>query len=241
MAEMRNKVLVFGFILLLLGAFSFWLYSQTRAPEIQAKQATLRVTKNTTLFGVIENLFEKGYIKNRTAFKIALLFSRDTTPAGKDGAIKVGFNTIDQETVYIISKSMNAWKMAYVLLNRAKPFDGSHGAPEGVIWEGGNTFRPVGTLKGKLTIAPLCPIEPCPTQTRNPYSDLQLTLKGESITQYPRLNSEGTFELEVPAGKYTLTLEPCNWLGCKNQFPKEIVIEENKTTNLEINIDTGIR
>ena len=238
---MKNKIFIAVLAFSFLALFSFWLYKETQAPEIEAKQATLRVSKNATEFGVIENLFEKGYIKNKLAFKLALLVSKDTTQTGKDGAIKVGFNTIDQEAVYTISKSMSAWDMAYVLLNRARPFDGSHGAPEGIIWEGENTFKLVGTLKGKLTISPLCPVEPCSLPIRDFYSNMQLTLKREDITQYPRMNFEGEFELEVPAGKYTLTLEPCDYLSCKNEFPKEVIVEENKTTNLEINIDTGIR
>ena len=136
---------------------------------------------------------------------------------------------------------MTSWDLAYVLLNRARPFDCSHGCPEGVIWEGETLFTPVGTLKGKLTIAPLCPVEPCPSSIKSPYADLQLTLKGEGITQYPRMNVEGEFELEVPAGRYILTLEPCNYFGCKSEFPKEVTVEGNKTTSVEINIDTGIR
>jgi len=114
----------------------------TRAPEVTAKQATLRVTKNATEYGVIQNLFEKGYIKNKLAFKIALLVTKDNTTAEENGSIKIGLNTIDQEAIYTISKSMNAWDMAYVLLNNATSFDGSHGAPEGVIWENEDVFKP---------------------------------------------------------------------------------------------------
>lgn len=114
----------------------------TQAPEVTAKQATLRVTKNATEYGVIQNLFEKGYIKNKLAFKIVLLVTKDNTTAGKNGSIKIGLNTIDQEAIYTISKSMNAWDMAYVLLNNATPFDGSHGAPDGVIWENEDVFKP---------------------------------------------------------------------------------------------------
>jgi len=55
------------------------------------------------------------------------------------------------------------------------------------------------------------------------------------------MDGEGNFELEVTAGKCTLTLEPCDYLGCKSEFPGELVVEENRTTNLEINLDTGIR
>jgi len=137
---MNKKVIVF--ILFFIFLFSSWLYMVTQAPEVTAKQATLRVTKNATEYGVIQNLFEKGYIKNKFAFKIALLVTKDNTTAGESGSIKIGLNTIDQEAIYTISKSMNAWNMAYVLLNNATSFDGSHGAPDGVIWENEDVFKP---------------------------------------------------------------------------------------------------
>ena len=235
---MRAKILIA--ITSLIALFSFWLYKETKAPWLEGSKDTIRVTKNATLFGIIANLYDKGYIKDKTAFKIALLVSRDTTPAGKDGAIKVGFNTINQEYAYTISKQMTAWQLADVLLNRGRAFDGSHGAPEGVIWEGEVPFKPEGSLKGKLTISPLCPVEPC-TTSRNPYADLQLTLKGESIIQYPRMDSEGNFELDVPVGEYELTLDPCKYPSCQSEFPKSITIKENETTYIEINLDTGIR
>jgi cell division protein YceG involved in septum cleavage len=223
---MKKKIIVF--ILFLAFIFSYWFYNVITAPEATAKQATLRVTKNATEYGVIQNLFEKGYIKNKLAFKILLRITKDNTTTEKDNVIRTGFNTIDQEATYTISKSMNAWDMAYILLNRGRFFDGSNGAPDGVIWEGENTFKPVGLLSGKIIIS---------SATKEDYFKLQLMLKGENLTQYPRLNFNGEFELEVPEGKYMLTITPCNYANCKTELPREITIEENKTTSLELKLD----
>ncbi len=238
---MKSKIWIASLVALLVIITYFLARPQFEAPQIQANSATLRVTKNATLQGIVENLYSHGFIKNKLAFKTALLLSKDTTPTEKGAAIKIGWNTIGQEAVYTISRSMNAWDLAYVLLNRGRAFDCNHGCPEGVIWEGETPFRPVGLLKGKLTIGPLCPVGPCPSPIQNPYSNLQLVLKGEGQTQYPRINSDGEFELEVPAGKYVLTATSCSYLGCKNEFPKEITVEENKTVSIEISLDTGIR
>ena len=48
----------------------------------------------------------------------------------------------------------------------------------------------------------------------------------------------GNFETEIAAGTYILELSDCNFLGCQ---PKTITIEENKTAEINIDIDTGIR
>jgi hypothetical protein len=223
---MKKKMIVI--ILFLVLIFSYWLYTGTTAPETSAKQATLRVTKNATEYGVIQNLFEKGYIKNKLAFKILLRTTKDNTTAEKESVIKTGFNTIDQEAIYTISKSMNAWDTAYVLLNRGRFFDGSNGAPDGVIWESENTFKPVGLLSGKIIIS---------SATKEDYLKLQLMLKNENLTQYPRLNFNGEFESEVPEGKYMLTITPCNYSNCEVALPKEVIVEKNKTTSLELKLN----
>lgn len=69
------------------------------------------------------------FIKDETIFKYALEHSKDTNP-GRENAIKIGDNTIDRETVYKISQSMNAWELADVLLNQGVYQSCDHGCPE---------------------------------------------------------------------------------------------------------------
>lgn len=100
-----------------------------------------------------------------------------------------------------------------------------------------------GILKGKVTIGPLCPVEPCPGTVTNPYISRTITLQkqtGEFLLPIA-LQKDGSFEAEIGIGIYTLDLSDCSFLGCKRSLPKTITIENAKTTELEIDIDTGIR
>ncbi|HEY4700147.1 MAG TPA: hypothetical protein VIH27_07285 [Nitrososphaerales archaeon] len=56
-----------------------------------------------------------------------------------------------------------------------------------------------------------------------------------------KLTSDGTFQTEIAAGIYTVDLTDCTFLGCKSALPMKITIKTNKETNLNIDIDTGIR
>lgn len=77
----------------------------------------LRISTNTTLDGLVGNLYYYGFIRDETAFRYALTHTKDTTP--HDKAIKVGSNgTIDQNAEYRISENMSAWELADVLLNK---------------------------------------------------------------------------------------------------------------------------
>ncbi|HGJ66792.1 TPA: hypothetical protein ENS27_15630 [bacterium] len=102
--------------------------SKFEAPRQDAPTIQFRVGKEATLMGVISNLRYYGFIKDEDAFKYALEHAQDTDP-GKEGAIKVGKNTINTQAVYEISQSMDAWQLASVLLNDGKFSDCSHGCP----------------------------------------------------------------------------------------------------------------
>lgn len=107
-----------------------------------------------------------------------------------------------------------------------------------------STATPVatGTLAGKVIIGPLCPVEPCNSQT-NPYPDHEVlvTDSSENIVSRIAVNIDGTFVGTVPVGDYSVRLEPCEYLGCNFGVPMQVVITEGTTTNVEIDIDTGIR
>jgi len=100
-----------------------------------------------------------------------------------------------------------------------------------------------GILKGKVIIGPLCPVEPCPTSISNPYILRTITLQRQDGEFLPPINlqADGSFEAEISTGTYILNLSDCNFLGCQRSLPKTITIEENKTTEINIDIDTGIR
>jgi len=135
---MKNKarivVPILFIALLLLAGSLFWYKSfQDRfaPPRKDAPMVKFRVDKQNTLMAVTGNLHYYGFVKDEEALKYALLHTKDNK-LGKEGAIKVGNNTIDTETAYDISQSMSAWEIARILLNEGTPSirDCDHGCEE---------------------------------------------------------------------------------------------------------------
>jgi hypothetical protein len=100
-----------------------------------------------------------------------------------------------------------------------------------------------GILKGKVTIGPLCPVEPCPATISNPYTSRAIILQNQTGEFFLPviLQEDGSFETEIGVGTYTLSLSECSFLGCSRSLPRTAKIEAGKDTEVEINIDTGIR
>jgi len=134
---MKNKVKVFApllivVLLLSLGGFYWFKSSQDKfsAPRKDTPLVKFRVDKENTLMAVTGNLHYYGFVRDEDSLKYALEHVQDNTP-GKEGAIKVGNNTINTETAYEISQSMSAWEIARILLNEGTPSvsDCDHGCP----------------------------------------------------------------------------------------------------------------
>ena len=101
---------------------------------------------------------------------------------------------------------------------------------------------PLGTLAGSVTIGPLCPVEPCANENGDTYSSRQLQLQSESSSGIlVPLRSDGTFRASVPVGEYVVTVSNCDFLGCSTSLPVTVVITDGETSDLRIDIDTGIR
>ena len=102
--------------------------SKFEAPRQKAQTVQFRIGKEATLMGVVSNLRYYGFIKDEDAFKYALGHAEDATP-GQEGTIRIGNNTINTQTTYEISQTMNAWELASVFLNQGRFDDCSHGCP----------------------------------------------------------------------------------------------------------------
>jgi len=99
-----------------------------------------------------------------------------------------------------------------------------------------------GAIAGKVTIGPLCPVEPCTNPPPEIYSSRQLVLQPDSgNSRFVPLNPDGTFQATMPAGTYTVNMTDCSFLGCTYSMPITITIRPNETTFVIITIDTGIR
>lgn len=101
---------------------------------------------------------------------------------------------------------------------------------------------PEGAIQGQVVIGPLCPVNPCPTSTIDPYEGLEAVLtpqSGEVIRL--GLRADGTFAGFIPAGTYNLTIKPCIHLGCDSSLPHTFEVTSAGMTTVDVDIDTGIR
>lgn len=101
-----------------------------------------------------------------------------------------------------------------------------------------------GTVTGKVTIGPICPVErvdePCviPPET---YTSRKVIVYGptESVkVSETTLNPDGSYTLSLTPGNYWLQIAPA---GIGPGEKKPVSIKANKTTTLDFNVDTGIR
>jgi hypothetical protein len=107
-----------------------------------------------------------------------------------------------------------------------------------------------GSLDIKVTIGPLCPVEPCNktvAELKKIYESYSFVIsnpKDKTIVSEQKLTYNGTNGVmknnSLAVGEYELNIKPEN-IFTKRGFPKTIRIEKNKITSLEIDIDTGIR
>jgi hypothetical protein len=115
-------------------------------------------------------------------------------------------------------------------------FDG--GLPAGT----GNT---TGTLTGKVSIGPLCPVEPCTV----PHDRLVAAYAARPITISTPDGIAVTTVTADPENGYTVALKPGMYvvaipkqgIGGSPDLPATVTIRSGETVRLDISIDTGIR
>jgi hypothetical protein len=102
-----------------------------------------------------------------------------------------------------------------------------------------------GYLEGKLTIGPLCPVEPCSIsdqQKQQAYEarKIQILMPDKSTIVKEIIADYRTemYRTDLPEGRYFVNVTNA---GIGNFELKEVTIEASKTTVLNIDIDTGIR
>ena len=103
----NKKIVIVGGIILAMGIFIGIYQCSFSAPQKQAEFEQFTITiGNDDSREIAEQLEKEGFIKNKTAFHIALLGLRDMNSICVD-CIMPG--------AYKISKSMNVWQIAEVL------------------------------------------------------------------------------------------------------------------------------
>lgn len=111
-------------------------------------------------------------------------------------------------------------------------------------------FKGEGTLKGKISIGPLCPVETIPpnpacqptAETYKAWATAVWTLNHSAKVATLNPNLDGNYEIQISSGNYIIDFDQRinNHVGGSN-LPAFITVAFGDTTNFNINIDTGIR
>ncbi|TAL54510.1 MAG: hypothetical protein EPN86_03900 [Nanoarchaeota archaeon] len=108
-----------------------------------------------------------------------------------------------------------------------------------------------GELTGKVTIGPLCPVEPCRISQgvmKQIYTSRDVVVFNENkqIAARINLNPDGSYKLNLTKGKYEIvvankgeiiTYDAKTGIGALTK----VTVEKGKTATLNLNVDTGIR
>lgn len=104
-----------------------------------------------------------------------------------------------------------------------------------------------GKLAGLVSIGPICPVEqegvPCPVPPEV-YAGVHVVVRegvDGDLAARVGLDGEGRYEVGLPAGRYQVTLD--HELGIDRGFSPTYPVEirSGQTTELDFEIDTGIR
>ena len=107
-----------------------------------------------------------------------------------------------------------------------------------------------GTLKGNISIGPLCPVETTPPlpqcqPTEATYKAWAVAVctqdkKSKIAVLNPQL--DGNYQIDITAGVYVIDFDPADNITMRmSNMPATITIEAKQTSTFDINIDTGIR
>jgi hypothetical protein len=107
------------------------------------------------------------------------------------------------------------------------------------------TGKSTGTLTGKVSIGPLCPVEPCTV----PHDRLVAAYAARPITISTPDGTVVTTVTADPESGYTVALKPGMYvvaipkqgIGGSPGLPATVTIRSGETVRLDITVDTGIR
>lgn len=103
-----------------------------------------------------------------------------------------------------------------------------------------------GTIRGKVDIGPICPVErvgePCPVPTEAYTSRTLAVYRSDGVTEVRRspIASDGTYQFSLPAGSYVLNLLK-NGIDHGSGLPHIFTLVKGQTALFNFSIDTGIR
>jgi hypothetical protein len=106
--------------------------------------------------------------------------------------------------------------------------------------------KTAGTLEGRVTIGPICPVEridePCdpPPEMYARHKLAVMKAEGNQKVMEISMDSKGYYHAELPEGDYVIDFTPHD-VGIGPPPLKQVHITAGQTAKLDIDIDTGIR
>lgn len=118
-----------------------------------------------------------------------------------------------------------------------------------ILWscENHSVDLEIGTLEGKVSIGPLCPVETDPPQpecqaTLETYKAWPIAIyRASDSTKVMNINPDalGLYRIDLPVDSYIVDLENEHHFG--DNLPTKVEINPGEILVLDIDIDTGIR
>jgi hypothetical protein len=134
-------------------------------------------------------------------------------------------------------------RAAFLLLAAAAFACGGRDTPTSPL-DPGNL--PHGTLSGTVTIGPNCPgpttTNPCPTPP-SAYAERKVIVLDEARTKVVAtvdIDAHGFYRIDLLPAKYVVDLKAIG-IDRSSDVPASVTIRANLATQLNINIDTGLR
>jgi hypothetical protein len=117
-----------------------------------------------------------------------------------------------------------------------------------VTFDGGQpaeTGKSTGTLTGKVSIGPLCPVEPCTVPHDRlvaAYAARPITISTPDGTVVTTVTAdpESGYMIALKPGMYVVAI-PKQGIGGSPGLPATVTIRSGETVRLDITVDTGIR
>ncbi len=103
-----------------------------------------------------------------------------------------------------------------------------------------------GVLAGKVTIGPICPVEredmpcPIPPEVYTSREMIVYTSDGKTVVARAHLDATGHYHFDLAPGTYTVDMSDSG-MASSPVLPSKVEIRSGKRTELDIDIDTGIR
>jgi hypothetical protein len=117
-----------------------------------------------------------------------------------------------------------------------------------VMFDGGlpaATGNTTGTLTGKVSIGPLCPVEPCTVphdRLVDAYAARPITISTPDgiVVTTVTADPDSGYKVALKPGTYVVDI-PKQGIGGSTELPATVTIRSGEIVRLDISIDTGIR